>query len=125
MTTTTQEPVPPEKTAGGSGLSPRQWQQISRSAQYALFVVIIVLAVALADWGKIRASFLNVDATENMFPKLFTVALRNTVIYTMTAYAVGFVLGLIVALMRLSSVAPYRWFGLIFIEIFRGLPGLL
>jgi polar amino acid transport system permease protein len=27
--------------------------------------------------------------------------------------------------MRLSSVAPYRWFGLIFIEIFRGLPALL
>jgi len=37
----------------------------------------------------------------------------------------GFVLGMILALMRLSSVAPYRWVALIYIEIFRGLPLLL
>jgi polar amino acid transport system permease protein len=29
------------------------------------------------------------------------------------------------ALMRLSSVPPYRWFGLAYIEVFRGLPALL
>ena len=34
-------------------------------------------------------------------------------------------LGLVLALMRLSSVRPYRWFATVYIEVFRGLPALL
>ncbi len=34
-------------------------------------------------------------------------------------------LGTILALMRLSKVAPYRWVSTAYIEIFRGLPALL
>ena len=32
---------------------------------------------------------------------------------------------MVIALMRLSSVGPYRWFAGVYIEIFRGLPALL
>jgi polar amino acid transport system permease protein len=35
------------------------------------------------------------------------------------------VLGLVLALMRLSSVAPYRWVANVYIEFFRGVPALL
>src|SRR5687767_6944260 len=122
MTTTTKEPAP---AAGGSGLSPRRRQRISRSVQYVLFIAVVALAALAADWGRIQEYFLDPSATGDMFPSLFTVALKNTIIYTLSAYVVGFAIGLLVALMRLSSVAPYRWFGLIFIEIFRGLPALL
>ncbi|MEU7888121.1 amino acid ABC transporter permease [Microbispora bryophytorum] len=107
------------------GLSPRKKQRISRSVQYAVLLVIVVILAALADWGAIRESFLNLDVAGKGLPELFTVALRNTVIYTLSGFALGFVVGLVLALMRLSTVAPYRWISAIYIEIFRGLPILL
>ncbi|MEU8192924.1 amino acid ABC transporter permease [Microbispora amethystogenes] len=107
------------------GLSPRRKQRISRGVQYALLVVVVVVLAALADWGAIRQSFLNLDVAREGLPDLFTVALRNTVIYTLSGFVLGFVLGLVLALMRLSTVAPYRWLSTIYIEIFRGLPMLL
>src|SRR3954447_22742893 len=124
MTKIEAEPAPAGKIPG-SGLSPRQRQRISRAVQYAVFVVIVVVAILMADWKKIHEDLLDTNAIKDMFPDLFTVGMKNTILYTAAAYAVGFVVGLIIALMRLSSVAPYRWFGLIFIEIFRGLPALL
>jgi polar amino acid transport system permease protein len=88
-------------------------------------VIVLVVLVLVIDWGLVQETFLDFDATEEMYPNLFTVALKNTVIYTLSAYVVGFALGLVVALMRLSSLAAYRWVALIFVEIFRGLPALL
>ncbi|GLX09419.1 UNVERIFIED_ORG: polar amino acid transport system permease protein [Microbispora rosea subsp. rosea] len=107
------------------GLSPRKKQRISRSVQYVVLVAVLVVLVALADWKAIGESFLNLDVARKGLPDLFTVALRNTVIYTLSGFALGFVLGLVLALMRLSTVAPYRWLSTIYIEIFRGLPILL
>ncbi|WP_182907200.1 amino acid ABC transporter permease [Microbispora sp. H13382] len=107
------------------GLSPRKKQRISRGVQYAVLVVVLVVLAALADWAAIRQSFFNLDVARQGLPDLFTVALRNTVIYTVSGFVLGFVLGLVLALMRLSSVAPYRWVSAIYIEIFRGLPMLL
>ncbi|MEV7807040.1 amino acid ABC transporter permease [Microbispora sp. NPDC088329] len=107
------------------GLSPRKKQRISRGVQYVLLVVILVVLAALADWGAIRQSFFNLDVASKGLPTLFTVALKNTVIYTVTGYIGGFVVGLLLALMRQSSVAPYRWLSTIYIEIFRGLPALV
>ncbi|MCG5221150.1 amino acid ABC transporter permease [Streptosporangium sp. KLBMP 9127] len=107
------------------GLSPRKKQRISRGIQYAILIVIVVVVALLADWPAIINSFLNVEVAGETLPTLFTVALRNTVIYTVTAYVVGFVVGMVLALMRLSSVAPYRWIAAVYIEIFRGLPALV
>ena len=52
-------------------------------------------------------------------------ALLNTIIYSAGAFIIGLVGGTILALMRLSSVAPYRWIAGIYIELFRGLPALI
>ena len=52
-------------------------------------------------------------------------ALLNTIIYSAGAFIFGLVGGTILALMRLSSVAPYRWIAGIYIELFRGLPALI
>ncbi|WP_245974501.1 amino acid ABC transporter permease [Thermomonospora umbrina] len=93
--------------------------------QYAVFVVVLVVLVFVIDWPRVQETFLDFGETREMYPDLFTVALKNTVVYTLSAYVVGFSLGLIVALMRLSSLAVYRWVALIFVEIFRGLPALL
>ena len=51
--------------------------------------------------------------------------LKNTLLYTISAFILGLVLGLLLALMRLSQVGLYRWLSTIYVEIFRGLPTLL
>ncbi|MEU4832108.1 amino acid ABC transporter permease [Streptosporangium sp. NPDC023615] len=124
-TTTTNEPPPVATPRGGGGLSPRKRRRIILGVQYAIVLVILGLIIATVDWATIREHFLDVEAARQMLPMLFTVALKNTIIYTLSAYVIGFVLGLVLALMRMSSAAPYRWAALIYVEIFRGLPALL
>ncbi|MBP2706440.1 amino acid ABC transporter permease [Microbispora sp. RL4-1S] len=107
------------------GLSPRKRQRISRAVQYVILVAIVVVLASLANWTDIRQSFLNGQVAGEGLPELFTVALRNTVIFTLSGYVVGFAAGLVLALMRLSSVAPYRWISMAYVEVFRGLPALV
>jgi polar amino acid transport system permease protein len=106
-------------------MSPRRRRRIVRGVQYALLVVAVLLIVSLADWQQLQHQFLQPSVARRMFPDLITVALANTVAYTLSGFGVGLVLGLVIALMRLSSVAPYRWIATVYIEFFRGLPALL
>ncbi|WP_455360504.1 amino acid ABC transporter permease [Streptomyces sp. SYSU K21746] len=106
-------------------MSPRRRRRVSRGVQYAVFVVAVVAVGALADWKRLQEQFLQPAVAQQLFPDLITVALLNTMVYTLTGFGVGLVLGLLVALMRLSSVAPYRWLAMAYIEFFRGLPALL
>ncbi len=107
------------------GLGRQQRRKISLGVQYALFVAAVVLVALLADWERLSDNFARVAIAERMLPELLTVALKNTVIYTLGGFAFGLVLGLLLALMRLSPVAPYRWVATVYVEIFRGLPALL
>jgi polar amino acid transport system permease protein len=106
-------------------MSRRRRAQLFRGAQYALLVVAILVFAALADWGEIIDSFFDTEVARELFPEVITVALKNTVIFTLCAFAFGFVLGLVVALMRLSPVAAYRWLATVYVEFFRGVPALL
>ncbi|MEV0304147.1 amino acid ABC transporter permease [Streptomyces prasinus] len=115
--------VPPELRK--KGLTRSQKRRLSRGAQYVVFVAALAAFAASADWGRLKNQFAQLDIAERMFPDIITLALKNTVIYTLTGFAVGLGLGLLLALMRLSSVGPYRWLAGIYIEIFRGLPALL
>ncbi|CAM5497240.1 hypothetical protein SGLAM104S_10188 [Streptomyces glaucescens] len=65
---------------------------------------MIAFAVA-ADWDRLANQFAQADIAEQMFPEVITLALKNTVLYTLSGFAVGLVLGMVIALMRLSSVA--------------------
>lgn len=106
-------------------MSPRRRRRISRGVQYAVFAIAVIVVGALADWRQLQTQFLDLSVAKQLFPELITVALLNTVVYTLTGFGVGLVLGLVIALMRLSSVAPYRWLAMTYIEFFRGLPALL
>ncbi|MEU0788283.1 amino acid ABC transporter permease [Streptomyces sp. NPDC006173] len=108
-----------------SGLSRRQKRSLSRGAQYVVFVAVVVAFAVTADWGRLKNQFAQWDLVKQMFPDVITLALKNTVLYTVSGFAVGLVLGMVIALMRLSSVGPYRWVAGVYIEIFRGLPTLL
>jgi polar amino acid transport system permease protein len=105
--------------------TPRKRRQLGLGLQYGALIVLLVTLLALADWASIRRSFFNVAIAKEGFPELFTIALSNTVIYTATGYIIGFAAGLTLALMRLSSVGPYRWLATLYVEVFRGLPALV
>jgi polar amino acid transport system permease protein len=106
-------------------LSPRRRRRVFRVAGYVIFVLVIVAVLAAADWGRLSDAFFRSDVAGSMFPEAITIALRNTIIYTLLAFVFGLTLGLILALMRLSTILPYRWFATAYIELFRGLPALL
>ncbi|MFD5542173.1 amino acid ABC transporter permease [Streptomyces sp. NPDC127079] len=107
------------------GLSRRQKRSLSRGAQYVVFVAAVIAFAVGADWGRLQNQFAQWDIARQMFPDVITLALKNTVLYTVSGFVVGLALGMVIALMRLSSVGPYRWLAGIYIEIFRGLPALL
>ncbi|HET9379489.1 MAG TPA: amino acid ABC transporter permease [Streptomyces sp.] len=107
------------------GLTRRQKRGLSRGLQYAVFAAAVIAFAVAADWARLKNQFAQADIARQMFPDVITLALKNTVLYTVTGFAIGIALGMVIALMRLSSVGPYRWLAGIYIEIFRGLPALL
>jgi polar amino acid transport system permease protein len=105
--------------------SPRQRAARWRYVQYAVLVLVLVAIFFLADWAELQRAFFNWELVKDQFPRVLTIALKNTLIYTACGFTLGLVLGLILALMRLSSVGPYRWIATVIIELFRGLPALV
>ncbi|MFG2750232.1 amino acid ABC transporter permease [Streptomyces xanthophaeus] len=108
-----------------SRLTRRQRRRVWQGVQYAVFVAALVLIGVTADWGRLQNQFAQTDLAVRLFPDIITIALRNTVVYTFSGFLFGLALGLVIAMMRLSSVAPYRWVASVYIELFRGLPALL
>ncbi|MER5727233.1 amino acid ABC transporter permease [Streptomyces sp. NPDC002138] len=108
-----------------SRLTRRQRRRVSQGLQYALFAAVLIAIGFSADWGRLQNQFAQKDLALRLFPEIITTALRNTVVYTLSGFLLGLVLGLVIAMMRLSSVAPYRWVASVYIELFRGLPALL
>lgn len=106
-------------------MSPRKRARLSRGIQYALLVLILIVAGGLVDWATVREVFFDTDILRAMWPEVITTALKNTLIYTACGFGFGLALGLILALMRLSPVGPYRWMATGFIEFFRGVPALV
>ncbi|MDO4253899.1 MAG: amino acid ABC transporter permease [Kocuria sp.] len=106
-------------------MTARQRARVSRGVQYGLLILVIVLLLLVADWSTLISRALNPSVMAEQFPQIITVALKNTVLYTVLGFVAGMSGGILLALMRLSSVAPYRWLATLYIEFFRGVPALL
>ncbi|WP_030988070.1 amino acid ABC transporter permease [Streptomyces sp. NRRL S-1813] len=106
-------------------LSKRQRARAIRGVQYGVLVAAVVAFALVADWHQLRMAFFDVEVAKALFPEIITTALVNTVLYTLLGFGFGLALGLVLALMRLSSVPPYRWIAVTYIEFFRGIPCLL
>jgi len=100
-------------------------QRLRRGLLYALLLVIVLAVALLADWPTIQKAFFNPEVAIDMFPEVLTVAAKNTIVYTLLAFALGLMLALVLALMKRSEVRPYRWIATGYIELFRGLPALV
>ena len=81
--------------------------------------------VLLADWETVGEKYFDLERAKDQFPEIITIAAKNTLIYTVFSFIGGVAIGLTMAVMRLSSIRPYRWAAAIYIEVFRGLPALL
>ncbi len=119
MSTTTAE-APPKKK-----VSPRRRAQRIRWVQYAILAVVVVAVIFLADWNQIRSVFFRPDLVKATLTEGLPNAFKNTLVYTAGAFVIGLLLGTVLALMRLSSVGPYRWIASAWIEFFRGLPAIV
>jgi polar amino acid transport system permease protein len=108
-----------------SGRAKQRRARRSRLTAYTVGAAILVVIVVFADWGKIGDKYFNGEIARDMFPDVITIAAKNTVVYTLFSFAGGVVLGLTMALLRLSSIRVYRAFAATYIDIFRGLPALL
>lgn len=106
-------------------MSPHKKAQVRRGVLYVVLVVAVVLVGLAVDWATLATTFFNPEIAAEMFPEVVLVAVRNTVLYTFTSFVFGLVLGLLLALMKLSEVGPYRWMAVTYIELFRGLPALV
>lgn len=116
---------PTDRRVSGGRLRPSTRKRLVRGALYLLFAVGIAVVALSADWGATGDAFLDSEILRAAFPEVVTVAAKNTIVYTAIAFSGGFVLGLVLALMKLSPVAPYRWAATIYIEFLRGLPAIL
>jgi polar amino acid transport system permease protein len=87
--------------------------------------VLLLLVVVSADWGRLQRAFFEPKIAADLFPDIVTVGVRNTITITALAFAGGVLFGLAAALLRLSPIRPYRWFGTIYVELFRGIPALI
>jgi polar amino acid transport system permease protein len=107
------------------GLSPRQRAQRSRAIQYTILIIIVAVAAFTANWGQIASVFFKPSLIKSAFESGLPTAFLKTIEYTIGAFIIGLLGGTLLALMRLSSVGPYRWIATVYIEFFRGLPAIL
>jgi polar amino acid transport system permease protein len=106
-------------------LSKRQRAMYTRYAIYTLSVLAIGVMALLVDWSRLGNAMFRWDLVRDQFPNILTKAAKNTVVFTILGFIGGLSLALLFALMRLSSIRPYRWFAATYIEIFRGIPLLV
>lgn len=109
----------------GRRLTRRQRARLTRGLVYAATLALLAWLAVAVDWGRLQEAFFQVDIFTELFPEIVTRAARNTLVFTTLAFAIALVLGLALALLRLSSIRPYRWFAIAYIELFRGMPALI
>ncbi len=102
-------------------------RQLNQATLYAVLLGLVLLLVLAADWTTIKANFFAPDgfSSWDTWKVLITVGVKNTLIYTAIAFFLGLALALVLALMKLSPLGPYRWLATAYVELFRGLPSLL
>jgi polar amino acid transport system permease protein len=106
-------------------MTKRQKARLIRISIYVVTLLILGYVGYVVDWQVVGEALFNWDIAKEQFPRVLTMAARNTLIFTAIGFTGGLLLGLVLALMRLSSIKPYRWFASVYIETFRGLPALM
>lgn len=107
------------------GLRRSTRQRLVRGFFYAVLLGALGFLALTADWADLRSNFFQLDVAREITPEIVVIAARNTLLFTVVSFAGGLILGLVLALMKLSPIPPYRWIATVYVELFRGLPALL
>ena len=67
--------------------------------------------------------FTNVWSTLEKYYPFFLEGVQNTLIIAFFSVFFGTLLGILMAMLRLSSFKPFKWIATAYIEFFRGTPG--
>lgn len=104
-------------------------RRLTHLGLYLILVGVLALAALSADWTAVRENFFASAGFGNplkgdwgTWPELIQVGAWNTIKYTAIAFVCGLALAVVLALMRLSPLKPYRWLASTVVEFFRGLP---
>ncbi|MDO7868982.1 amino acid ABC transporter permease [Nocardioides jiangxiensis] len=106
-------------------LTRRQRRAATHLGVYAVLALLVLLLVLKADWEALKLNFADGDTWRGQWPDIFLIGAKNTLFYTVIAFAGGLALALVLALMKMSSVLGLRWIAIAWIEFFRGLPALV
>ena len=90
-----------------------------------VILIFLILLIVLADLDNLRETMFRPDLIKDQFPKIITQAAKNTLIFTISGFAGGSILGLLLALMKLSNFSFYRIISSVYIDVIRGLPAIL
>jgi polar amino acid transport system permease protein len=129
-------PVPADPSAGAirqsgnnaSGKRPISRRRRIQLIRWGVYGVVVLLAVALGsavDWGSLGRALFDPTIARDVLPTMVSTGIENTIAYTLIGFSFGLVLGVVLAVMRLSHATPFRWFASVYIEIFRGIPLLV
>jgi len=105
-------------------LRPTVRKRLGRGSSYAVGVIILLAIAFFTDWKTINKEFFNVEVAAKMWPTIVTIALKNTLIYTVSSFVLGSALAILLAVLKVAG-GPLGWFATAFIEFFRGIPALL
>ncbi|MEE4117572.1 MAG: amino acid ABC transporter permease [Paracoccaceae bacterium] len=92
-----------------------------------VILALVVLIPMAPGWGAVKRSFFDGEVFAQTFPGLLQAFLLDVAIFAWCAPAIA-LLGLVIALcrdVRAPALYPLRLFGIVFTDIFRGLPVIL
>lgn len=105
----------------------RRSNSIAALSTLAVFAALLVLIPRAPGWEAVKKSFFNAEVFAKTFPGLLEAFLLDVAIFAWSAPLI-FVLGLLVALardVRSPALYPLRLFGMVYTDIFRGVPVIL
>ncbi len=106
-------------------LSKRRRVRFWRGVSYVVFAVLVIGFLAAVDWQRVIDTMFQPEIVADQFPDILLIAAKNTIIYTILGFIGGLLLGLVLALMRLSQSRPFRWASATYIDVVRGIPLLV
>lgn len=89
--------------------------------------IIGAIVVNLPTWPRVQEAFFNADVAARAAPKILAAFGRNVMLFLLAEVFV-LILGLILAVLRSLKgpvFTPIRGFAIIYVDVFRGLPGIL
>jgi polar amino acid transport system permease protein len=129
--TTYPEPAVPRGSRGSRLLGdPEQGRRgVIVSVISTLLVVGIIgyVVVNLPTWPRVQEAFFNADVAARVAPKILSAFGRNVMLFLLAEVLV-LILGLVLAVLRSLKgpvFTPVRGFAIIYVDVFRGLPGIL